>query len=104
MPMELAKGGIIMGCCRYKEFLKELDYCKSEMNVWGTNFDIMQSVWTLKRQVKDWFPMNEVPEEIMTSISLLELRMFQAKESMDEACNSIINQVEMERKKVYPDG
>lgn len=90
-------------CCFYKEFLKELDYIKSEMNVWGHNYDLMQTVWALKNKVKDFFPINGVPEEIMHSLKLLEDRMRIASDQMSLTCERIIIEVERLRQEQYAD-
>jgi hypothetical protein len=90
--------------CQYKEFLKELDYIQHEMNVWGYNYDILQTVWGLKNHVKEFFPINEVPKEILQSLMVLEERMLVAKETMWNTCERIKIEVEKRRKKAYPDG
>lgn len=90
-------------CCFYKEFLKELDYIKSEMTVWGINFDLMQAVWSLKNKVKDFFPINGVPQDIMQSLKLLEDRMKIASDQLSITCERIIIEVERLRKEQYPD-
>jgi len=90
-------------CCQYKEFIKELDYIQHEMNVWGHNYDLIQPIWTLKRQVKQFFPMNEVPKDIHQALIVLEERMLVAKETLWNTCERIKLEVENQRKKVYPD-
>lgn len=90
-------------CCHYKEFLKELDYIKSEMTVWGVNYDILQTVWSLKRRVKEWFPMNKVPQDIELSLIILEERLKLATEKTGLICERIMLEVERQRKEAYPD-
>lgn len=80
--------------CYYKEFLKELNYIKGEMIVWGIDFCIMQRVWSLKTKVKEFFPMNGVPEDIMKSLGLLEERMKIANDQLSITCERIILEVE----------
>jgi hypothetical protein len=91
-------------CCAYKEFIKELDYCKNEMNVWGTNYDIMQTVWNIQREVKKFYPPNGIPQDIMNSMKLMEERMKLAFDQLSLTCERIILDVEEERKRVYKDG
>jgi hypothetical protein len=90
-------------CCSYKEFIKELDYIHHEMNVWGHSYDLLEPIWTLKRQVKEFFPMNEVPKNIHQSLIVLEERMLVAKETLWHTCERIKMEVEQQRKKAYPD-
>lgn len=73
-------------CCSYKEFIKELDYCKSEMTVWGTNYHIMQTVWNIQRKVKEFYPPNGIPQHIMDSMHLMEERMKIANEQLAITC------------------
>lgn len=89
-------------CCYYKEFLKELDYIKSEMTVWGIDFCIMQRVWSLKTKVKEFFPINGVPDDIMNSLRLLEERMKIANDQLAITCERIILEVERLRLEEYP--
>lgn len=90
-------------CCPYKEFLKELDYCQHQMMVWGYNYDFLQPVYGLKRQVKEFFPMNEVPKEIHQQLLILEERMNVAQQTMWNVCERIKMDVEELRKKEHPD-
>ena len=89
-------------CCAYKEFIKELDYCKSEMTVWGTNYHIMQTVWNIQRKVKEFYPPNGIPQAIMDSMKLMEERMKLANDQLALTCERIILDVEQERRNVYP--
>ena len=89
-------------CCPYKEFIKELSYCQSEMNVWGTDYHIMQTVWNIQRKVKEFYPPNGIPQEIMDSMKLMEERMKIAFEQLCITCDRIILDVEKERKEAYP--
>lgn len=90
-------------CCHYKEFLKELDYVKNEMTVWGIDFCLMQRVWSLRTKVKEFFPINGVPEDIINSLRLLEERMKIASDQLELTCERIILEVERLREEEYPD-
>lgn len=89
-------------CCPYKEFLKELDYCKNEMFVWGTNYHIMQTVWNIQRKVKEFYPPNGIPENIMESMSMLEEMMKLANQQLCRTCEIIILDIEKTLKEAYP--
>lgn len=92
-----------MGClCQYKEFIKELDYIQHEMTVWGHDYDFLQPIWTLKRQVKEFYPMNQVPKDIYDALTILEERMVVAKETLWNVCERLKLDVEEQRKKAYP--
>jgi len=91
-------------CCFYKEFLKELDYIQHEMTVWGHNFDFLQPVWSLKNHVKEFFPMNEVPQEIHQQLFILEERMKVAQQTAWNVCERLKIEVEAMRQKEYPNG
>ena len=89
-------------CCPHKEFLKELDYCTSEMTVWGTNYDIMQTVFNIQRKVKEFYPPNGIPQDIMDSMKMMEERMKIATEQLCITCNRIMLDVEKQRREIYP--
>lgn len=80
--------------CYYKKFIKELECVQKEFNVWGLDFCIMQRVWSLKNHVKEFFPMNGVPKDIMNSLLLLEERMKIANDQLAITCERIILEVE----------
>lgn len=82
-----------MSCCRTKEFLKELDYCKSQIQVWGFSTDICQIVWHLKYQVKEFFPMNGVPQSIVDSLDILLERFKIAEDQLSITAERIIQEV-----------
>lgn len=90
-------------CCQYREFLRELDYIKNEMSVWGIDFCLMQRVWSLKNKVKEFFPINGVPQHIIDSLILLEERMQISTDQLALTCERIMLEVEEARKKQYPE-
>lgn len=45
------------------------------MKVWGIEYDIYQTVYALRNQVKDYFPMNSVPMPICESLDHLHERL-----------------------------
>ncbi len=85
-----------MSCCRTKEFLKELDYCKHGMNVWGRDFDLQQIQYAIRYQVKEYFPLNGVPQHIVDSLDILQERIAIAEETIAMTVNRIIAEIEKE--------
>lgn len=85
-----------MSCCRTKEFLRELDYCKSGMNVWGRDFDLQQIQYAIRHQVKEYFPLNGVPQHIVDSLDVLQERIAIAEETVSITVNRIIAEIERE--------
>lgn len=85
-----------MSCCRTKEFLRELDYCKSGMNVWGRDFDLQQIQYAIRHQVKEYFPLNGVPQHIVDSLDILQERIAIAEETVAITVNRIISEIEKE--------
>lgn len=83
-----------MSDCRIKEFLKELDCCKSGMHVWGRDFDLQQVHYALRHQVKEYFPLNGVPQHIVDYLDVLKERIAVAEETVAIAVNKIIQEIE----------
>lgn len=72
-----------MGDFTYKgELLRKLDSLKDELQFEGRESDILELVWALKRLVKEYFPMNEVPEDMINSLFVLEQRVRMAREQL----------------------
>lgn len=85
-----------MSCCHIKQLLKELDYCKHRMNVWGRSFDLPDIIYALRNHVKEFFPLNGVPQHIVDSLDLLEARINIAEEQLHLTCDTIIHEIEKE--------
>lgn len=89
-----------MSCCDgTSEFLKELDYIKHQMNFCGHSTDILQVVWSLRHKVKNFFPLNGVPQQIVDSLNSLEERFNIAESQLCLTCDVLIHQIELERNK-----
>lgn len=89
-------------CCRYKEFLNELDDVKEQMRVFGVNYDICQTVYALRNKVKDFFPINKAPDEIVRSLNSLEERLNLCVDQTKFICEIIEKEVEILKQKAYP--
>ena len=85
-----------MSCCHIKQLLKELDYCKSNMTVWGTNYDLNQLYFSLRHQVKEFYPLNGVPQRIVDSLDSLKQRIQLAEEQIALTCDVIMHEIEKE--------
>jgi hypothetical protein len=83
-----------MSCCHIKQLLKELDYCKSGMTVWGRDYDLSQHYYLIRHQVKEYFPMNGVPQNIIDSLELLKGRIELAEQQLALTVDTIIHQIE----------
>lgn len=83
-----------MSCCHIKQLLKELDYCKSGMPVWGIDYDLSQLYYQIRYRVKDHYPINGVPKKIIESLDILEKRIEIAEEQLQITCTTIINEIE----------
>lgn len=83
-----------MSCCRRKELMKNLDYCKHGMKVWGIDYDIHQLLYALRNQVKDYFPLNGVPAHIVQSLTHLQERMDIAFQQLGITVDTIIYELE----------
>lgn len=85
-----------MSCCRTKEFLKELDYCKHRLDVWGIDFDLQQVHYAIRHQVKEYFPLNGVPQHIVDCLDILNERIAIAEETIALTIDKIIAEIEKE--------
>lgn len=94
----------IMSDDRYDEFLKDLDHIQEELKIYGIDYYIMQAVFALKNKVKDFFPMNGVPENIVDHLNVLQNKMEAADLQMKVACKVIMMEVEKMKKEVFPNG
>ncbi len=80
------------------ELLRKLDYLKSEMQFEGHDSDILQLVYSLRRVTKEYFPMNEVPEDMMESLRLLDERFTIARAQLSITAERLILHIQKNRK------
>ncbi len=90
-----------MSCDYYEEFLNELGYVKEQMQVFGVNYDICQTVYALRKKVKEFFPINKAPDDIVRSLNSLEERLNLCIEQTKLICERIEIEVENIRQKAY---
>jgi hypothetical protein len=88
-----------MSYCEYKEFLRELEDIQGEMRVWGHDYDLMQLIFSLKNKVKDFFPMNGVPQEIFDSLNIAQERLKIACHQLNVTCEKIKIEIENMKQK-----
>lgn len=69
-----------------KLFIEELE---SHRNV----TDIMQSVWFLRSKVRNQFPMNKIPDSIITEMQILYEKFICADAQLNLALDVIIEEV-----------
>ena len=77
-----------------KEFLRDLQYCKNGFPVWGTQYDLKQALYSLRYQVKEYFPMNGVPKSIMDQLELLQMRFEILETQLTITIDRIIEEIE----------
>lgn len=82
------------------ELLRKLDYLKHQMQFEGHDSDILQLVYSLKRVIKEYFPMNAIPEDMMESIRLLEMRFQIASEQLSITSERFINHIQKNKIKI----
>lgn len=81
-------------CCPIKELMKQLDYIKNGMNVWGRDYDLSQLHYSLRHHIKEYYPLNGVPQHIVDSLDALKARIELAEEQMILTCDVIIHHLE----------
>lgn len=85
-----------MGCFPSKEFLRDLLSCKNSMKVWGRDFDLSLSVDALGHKIKNFYPMNEVPEKVCANLEHLEKILNSAQDLLHSTIDLVIQDVESE--------
>ena len=56
-----------------------------------TNFKVLTD--TLRANIKEYYPINQVPDDIVFSLNSLEIRMKQAKEHLDSLADLLIEDI-----------
>ncbi len=83
-----------MSYCRIKEFRTELICCKEKDFVWGKSFNLQRYHEIITEQVKNYFPLNGVPENIVDCLTILEDNLSSVQESIIFTMDRILNQIE----------
>jgi hypothetical protein len=88
----------------YQELITQLEDIKyRSFEVWGQNFNLKDPFLKLKFEIKDFFPLNEVPYGMVQQLKVLEKSIEKSLEEMDVLINKFIFEVKKHRKKIYPD-
>lgn len=76
-----------------REFLKRMETMRYIGNLNGLNTDILQIIYSLRVEVKDFFPMNQVPVDIVDNLSLTQNAFKKAQESLDNTLDLLIEEI-----------
>ena len=82
-----------MSLTREEEFIRKMEFAKNGDYIEGHDTNIMQLCWNLKRQAKEYFPMNEVPLSIIYSLESLEDALKTAEFQLEMTLDTIIYEV-----------
>lgn len=77
-----------------EQFVYELENIKQGISYHGHNCDILQIVWSLKNEVKNFYSINSVPQEIVKSLEELESMFKFAEKALEESVNLISQRIQ----------
>lgn len=80
-----------------EEFIFDLESIKHGMMFCGHDTDILQIIWSLKRKVKEFFPMNKVPDEIYSALLEVEEKFRKAEMELHDTVDVIVKRINNER-------
>jgi hypothetical protein len=80
--------------CHYKEFLDELRAVKGGFSCWGYDYNITSPFVHLKYKIKEFFPINAVPDHIMGLLQVAEKELKSFDNSITILCISLAKEVE----------
>ena len=83
-----------MGYYLEGEFMKKIKDWRYGLPIGGRDTDLIQIAWYLSHAVKDFFPINGVPQNVINSIQSLRERFTLAEEQFHLTLDVIINEVE----------
>ena len=78
----------------YKEFLDELHCIKGGFSCWGFSYDFTGPFVHLKYKIKEFFPINGVPDHIMGLLQIAEKELKSFDNSITILCISLAKEVE----------
>lgn len=75
----------------FLEKMEDLQSGYKNMGLWnGADFDIMRIAYNIASEVKQYFPINEVPEEISYQIKLLKECLERSEAQLNDTLDTII--------------
>ena len=77
-----------------EQFIYELENVRQGISYQGHDCDIMQIVWALKTEIKNFYSINSVPEEIVKSLEELETMFRFAEKSLGETINLVSHRIQ----------
>ena len=79
-----------------KQLIYDIESIKSGLSFCGHDTEFCQLVWALKGKIKEYYPMNEVPKEIVDSLQRLEERFKIAEEQLMISVDVIVHTIKKE--------
>lgn len=76
-----------------EQLIFDLECIKHGMMFCGHDTDFIQIVWSIKNKIKEFYPMNEVPQEIHSSLEHLTNAFKLAEKQLNETVDLIVNRI-----------